>query len=137
MLATTPRMVRKTSLQHSMYTPARCSAISFGLIMKQCTKPYPIWTWMDFSHHTSAFCILPHAIIAHVVEGEEQATCYTCASLLPTSLCPRSCSTSSLPNALPPRQGKSLVFRLTIALSAKTKKFAACTTQRNECVHGW
>jgi hypothetical protein len=75
MLATTPRMVRKTSLQHSMYTPARCSATSFGLIMKQCTKPYLIWTWMDFSHHTSAFCILPHAIIAHVVEGEEQATC--------------------------------------------------------------
>ncbi len=55
MLATTSRMVRNTSLQHSLDITARCSASSFGLIVTQCTKPYLIWTWMDCSHRTGCY----------------------------------------------------------------------------------
>ena len=41
---------------------------AFDIHTCKMLRVFLIWTWMDFSHHTDAFCIRPHAIIAHIVE---------------------------------------------------------------------
>ena len=61
MLATPPQMVRKTSLQHSMYILARCSATSFGLIINNAqnlTSFGLAWNFRTIQVH-SAFFLMP------------------------------------------------------------------------------